>query len=894
MSPTENLIILLSVLTIFNSGVVSQDVNQISLEDGEFRNVLVAIDEGVQEDPAIIQKIKDMFVMGSPLLFNATELRAFWKEILILVPRSWTRLSSYGFTQSESYNRANIRIFSGEEATDPVVVNHLHCGMEGHHLEMTSGYLQSTSKCHNMDIVRYWARLRWGLMPEDYIGDDKTAPSYMDSDGACQATRCSLEIEVGLKKHFPSYSLQIVEFCNSNTKDKHRYHNFEAPNLQNIKCAKSAWDVLHDSDDFVDEKNPPMPGSTNTAPAFRILQPPKDRHVVLVLDISGSMNNANRFNKYIQAATIFIMDLVPAGSEILGVDSNGSYIFLLSDGEENRSPYIRDVLQDVNTAGVVIDTVAITQDADQQMEDLANMTGGRSFFCHDLRSSACVTDALLWTIVERPHLNTAQAPIVVKITDVKVPPRPDAIITTVVIGEEEGNDTMMAVTWLDFYDMDVIVEGPHGEFIDELHPSYTIDRATKIITIRIPVASPGNWDITMLHNEVSIETVGVTVTTKPRQTGDEIADVHVFLSTRNVNFKEDPKLGIFALVQRGHNVVKNADVQAVVGNSIGSITSTIQLNDLGTGSDFMKDDGVYSGYFLNFDADGRYSVTVNVLGAAASNISHTDRKRRAITPTPPSVPSSFMRSASGGVFAVNNYIPNAPDVLAPSRIQDLAYSSFSYENATVILTWTAVGDDLDQGTASEYELRYSNDFDVLRVNFTENPLVNDHQIIDGNLSRISPGGQSETLTILLPVLHYDLNYYFSIRALDEAGNAGAISNIVSLPIIEPYFVSTSAPSSTTTVQDFTDGTTVTTSTITEPPSKEPEATKGPDESKDLGLIIGLTVAFILVLLVCALVYAKFFYKKKFTPRYAEGVNHSGESYQSTENPSHANPAYNGS
>lgn len=95
---------------------------------------------------------------------------------------------------------------------------------------------------------------------------------------------------MGRKKPVPSYSLQIVEFCNSNTKDKHRYHNFEAPNLQNIKCAKSAWDVLHDSDDFVDEKNPPMPAGTNTAPAFRILQPPKDRHVVLVLDISGSMN----------------------------------------------------------------------------------------------------------------------------------------------------------------------------------------------------------------------------------------------------------------------------------------------------------------------------------------------------------------------------------------------------------------------------------------------------------------------------------------------------------------------------------------------------------------------------------------------------------------------------
>lgn len=54
----ESCVFFLSVLTIFNSGVVSQDVNRITLEDGEFKNVLVAIDEGVQEDPAIIQNIK--------------------------------------------------------------------------------------------------------------------------------------------------------------------------------------------------------------------------------------------------------------------------------------------------------------------------------------------------------------------------------------------------------------------------------------------------------------------------------------------------------------------------------------------------------------------------------------------------------------------------------------------------------------------------------------------------------------------------------------------------------------------------------------------------------------------------------------------------------------------
>ncbi|XP_041464568.1 mucin-6-like [Lytechinus variegatus] len=231
------------------------------------------------------------------------------------------------------------------------------------------------------------------------------------------------------------------------------------------------------------------------------------------------------------------------------------------------------------------------------------------------------------------------------------------------------------------------------------------------------------------------------------------------------------------------------------------------------GSDFMEDDGVYSGIFLDFDDNGRYSVTVNVLGTSTT-VPYSTRKRRAVTPTPRSDSYPFMRSASGGVFVVDNFTPNAPDILSPSRIQDLAYSSFSYENASVVLTWTAVGDDLDQGTASEYELRYSNDIDFLKSNFTESPLVVEQQILDGNLSWISPAGHSEILTILLPVLTGNHNYYFSIRALDEAGNKGAISNIVSVPIIEPLLVNPSVP-----VTNYTDSITVTESSTERTPSQ---------------------------------------------------------------------------
>ena len=79
---------------------------------------------------------------------------------------------------------------------------------------------------------------------------------------------------------------------------------------------------------------------------------------------------------------------------------------------------------------------------------------------------------------------------------------------------------------------------------------------------------------------------------------------------------------------------------------------------------------------------------------------------------------SFMRTASGGVFKVQGYTPNSTDILPPSRIQDLVYTSFSYDNSTVTLSWTAVGDDLDQGTGKTKLCLWS----VIRGNIDETAL----------------------------------------------------------------------------------------------------------------------------------------------------------------------------
>ncbi|XP_030831403.1 calcium-activated chloride channel regulator 1-like [Strongylocentrotus purpuratus] len=157
-------------------------------------------------------------------------------------------------------------------------------------------------------------------------------------------------------------------------------------------------------------------------------------------------------------------------------------------------------------------------------------------------------------------------------------------------------------------------------------------------------------------------------------------------------------------------------------------------------------------------------------------------KRDVGTLTTPAPSLLFQRTTTAGVFQVENYSPDLLfDILAPSKITDITSRERTYDaNRNVTLSWSAVGDDLDQGTAAYYELRFSDNFTQIRTNFTSAPAVNDTDRILGNLSRVASSGTLESITILLPGEDSEAIFSFMIRAWDEAGNAGPLSNIVSV------------------------------------------------------------------------------------------------------------------
>lgn len=108
------------------------------------------------------------------------------------------------------------------------------------------------------------------------------------------------------------------------------------------------------------------------------------------------------------------------------------------------------------------------------------------------------------------------------------------------------------------------------------------------------------------------------------------------------------------------------------------------------------------------------------------------------------------------------------DTTAPAAISNLAASSFTSNSVT--LTWTAVGDDGNSGTAAGYDLRYSTSL------ITSSNWISASQISGEPSPKVS--GNSESMTVT--GLNDGTTYYFAIKAVDESGNISGLSNVINI------------------------------------------------------------------------------------------------------------------
>ncbi|XP_028667223.1 calcium-activated chloride channel regulator 1-like isoform X2 [Erpetoichthys calabaricus] len=626
----------------------------------------------------------------------------------------------------------------------------------------------------------------------------------------------------------------IIEFCNSKS------HNEEAPNMQNKMCkSKSVWEVIEQSKDFKASK--PMSDSVPPRTTFTYLQG-GNRIVCLVLDVSSSMSASQRKDRLRQAAELFILQIIETGSQLgivqfnsaastlrelttitdyasrtaltkylpnlasggtsicsgirkafevfrkLNSQINGNEIVLLTDGEDGT---VGSCVNEVQTSGTIIHTIALGPSAAKELETMSNITGGLQFSATDSLDSNGLIDAFAG--ISARDGNTSNQALQLESAGKNIPGN-SWLNGTVSIDRTVGNDTFFVVTW-QAAKPTISVFSPTG--ID-YSGSFVEDTALKVSRLKIPgTAEAGNWHYHILNINSAAQTLTMTVTSRPASVNDPPVTVNAHMNADSADAKTPIK--VYAEVSKGYLPVLRATVTAFIESNTNN--QELRLLDNGAGADAIKNDGVYSGYFINFSGNGRYSLKVKVQGGEKVTRLSDRKGTRAYynpgyyvdgkiekNPDKPSVPEedlqtnlgNFTRTTIGGVFVVTGSPPGSqPPVFPPCQITDL---DANIKDEKVFLRWTAPGEIMDQGTAAKYEIRMSTTYQDLKDQFDNATVVNTSNLVPleaGNMELFS--FKPEDITIENGTI-----IYFAARAGSKSSDMAEVSNIAQAQMVLPY------------------------------------------------------------------------------------------------------------
>ncbi|XP_069426731.1 calcium-activated chloride channel regulator 2 [Ovis canadensis] len=639
----------------------------------------------------------------------------------------------------------------------------------------------------------------------------------------------------------------VVEFCNAST------HNQEAPNKQNQMCSlRSVWDIITDSDDFSNSlpmngtELPPPPTfslvqagdrvvclvldvSSKMAEADRLLQLQQaaEFYLMQIVEIHTFVGIASFHSKGEIRAQLhqinndddrkLLVSYLPVtvsteaetsvcsglkkGFEVvekLNGKAFGSVMILVTSGDDE---HITNCFLTALSSGSTIHTIALGSPTVKNLEELSHLTGGLKFFVPDKSNSNSMIDA--FSRISSGTGDIFQQHIQLESTGENVKPQ-HQLKNTVTVDDSVGNDTTFLVTWQTSGPPELVLFDPNGRKYNM--DDFVINLAFRTARLWIPgTAKPGLWTYTLNNTHHSPQALKVTVTSRASRSAMPPATVEAFVERDSTHFPHP--LMIYAIVRRGFYPVLNATVTATIEPETADPVM-LKLFDDGAGADVIKNDGIYSRYFFSFAVNGRYSLKVRVnhspsIRTLAHSIpgSHAmyapgyitngniqmNAPRKPVGRSEEEQKWGFSRISSGGSFSVLGVPADPhPDVFPPCKIIDLEAVK---EEEEVILSWTAPGEDLDQGQANSYEIRVSKSLQNIQDDFNNAILV--------NTSKLNPqqAGTKEIFKFSSELFTNGPEYqpdgeaqkshriYMAIRAVDRNSLKSAVSNIAQASLL---------------------------------------------------------------------------------------------------------------
>ncbi|XP_062834127.1 calcium-activated chloride channel regulator 1 isoform X4 [Anolis carolinensis] len=423
----------------------------------------------------------------------------------------------------------------------------------------------------------------------------------------------------------------VSQFCDKSN------HNFMAPNMQNKMCSyKSTWEVISGSADFASSR--PL-GAPPPDPIIHLMKT-RERIVCLVLDASAQMGKDNRLNRLIQAAKLFLLHIIEKGSWVGIVTFNskgniqaglqkifsdierqsltshlpttaagdcnicegvnaafqvfsqkltsteGCEIVLLTNGEgSDLSP----CLSKIQSQEIIIHTIAFGSKASNELEKLADMTGGKTFYATDSLDSNGLIDA--FGGISSGSGDASQQSIQLESKAEKIAPM-KWLQGVVTIDKTVGKDTLFLIAWSSSTSTpEISLTDPKEK--KYLNKDFRIENSNiRTAVLKISgTATTGNWPYSIKNTDSADQVISLTVTTRAASATVPPVTVKTYISNSNNSFP-NPMI-IYADVSQGFLPVIGAKVMATVESTSGKPVE-LALYDEGAGADIIKHDGIYS------------------------------------------------------------------------------------------------------------------------------------------------------------------------------------------------------------------------------------------------------------------------------------------------------------
>ncbi|XP_072140556.1 calcium-activated chloride channel regulator 1-like isoform X2 [Dermacentor andersoni] len=678
---------------------------------------------------------------------------------------------------------------------------------------------------------------------------------------------------------FMPYLEGVTDFCESTNKT----HNIFAPNKHNHLCErKSTWEVISANEDFKELV------STKPDRAFEVKFTEVQKReralgrVIFALDVSSSMATSDRIVYLKAAASQFIQALLLDGMEVGIVQFNetasvvsaltsvaetsreelveevlklkaggntcigcslqkslkmfeengqrveGSVIILMTDGEESEAPKIDDVMDELIAAQVVVNTIAFGTQAEEKLEELALRTGGKPFALREGQSNVPVAIESAFLDSAFALLDESKRPVVIFDQQADVA---EERKFSILVDADLGNETTVVLQSKEASKLKAVLLYPDGKTCEDCLVSGPAVSGN-YVNFKIPgIATPGTWTLVVSQDLGSGEVaVHVRATSLARYPDEKPVMVRAFLKRTEVD--SAAQAAVYAEVTKGEYVVLHAKVTATVVRPQGHGTVEMELFDDGLGADVTANDGIYSGYFTQFDGVGRYSVSARVVSGDDSVIVQ-GRQASGGLPAPQvsALPSGgapestdevdgiplerfvyvdqdieeaeprvlrsekapeFERYAEGGSFRLTNEVDDS--TIPPNSIQDLKVEdAFMDVNGThvVILTWTCPGAHMNSDNASQVELRGSTRIVDVINHFDSAFAVSEDYAADGKIPAGAVGSRQRLrfhlADALLAVAKNDSrrDFYFAARVWNDDGLFSPVSNLVRVTFKRP-------------------------------------------------------------------------------------------------------------